>query len=652
MRNVWRLFVCDMKRLFSNIITVIIALGLILLPSIFAWYNILACWDVFNNTGNLSVAVANSDEGYESDLVPLRVNIGEQVVSSLRANSDIHWVFTDEEEAVDGAKEGRYYAAVVIPQNFSADMMTFYSDDIKHAQIIYYSNSKKNAIAPKITGQGADAVSYEVNRAFAEEISKVALALAQSLNNASNDYDLSGRMSDLSTHVDRLGSLTDQTGTALGLYAQLATSAQQLVNDSMGLIQSAETSVSDVRSTIDTDSSSIATDLDAIDQSIAGLSKALDTTLQSFDAIEQAADALAGSPQAAQDLAKLMTDAADSVSTQKADLQNIYNELAALRDLVPDDQKPPIDSSLKQLQSAIDYLQKTEDSLRQGASELQSGELSPDDAAKQLKEISAEAKAQIQSLKDDFDNNLADNLQEVKNSSAVLLQNLSASADDLSTASNNLTAAGDSVSTELSEAAQSINAASDQLHATADELHQLSAQINAALATGDQNALKQVITANVDAMSTALAAPVATERTAIFPSGNFGSAMSPLYTTIALFVGALLIMVAVKPFVTERDIKAAGLVDPKPRQMFTGRYGVVAFFALAQATVMAIGHIFFLQVQVDNPWLLLVCFWGTSIVFSFISYALVVSFANLGKAIMVLMLIVQVTGCGGIGVHP
>ena len=101
MKNVLRLAAGDFKRLFSNIVSVIIVLGLVLLPSIFTWYNVLACWDVFGNTGNLKVAVANSDEGYQSELVPLRVNIGDQVVSALRENDQMSGVFTDEEDAVD-----------------------------------------------------------------------------------------------------------------------------------------------------------------------------------------------------------------------------------------------------------------------------------------------------------------------------------------------------------------------------------------------------------------------------------------------------------------------------------------------------------------------------------------------------------------------
>ena len=155
MRNVFKLFSYDIKHLFGNVITVVIVLGLVFLPSIFTWYNVIACWDAFGNTGNLTVAVANTDEGYESDLVPLEINVGDKVVSALRANDQLNWTFTTEEDAIDGAQSGRYYAAVVIPQSFSRDMMTFYTGDAQHASIVYYTNEKKNAIAPKVTDQGA-----------------------------------------------------------------------------------------------------------------------------------------------------------------------------------------------------------------------------------------------------------------------------------------------------------------------------------------------------------------------------------------------------------------------------------------------------------------------------------------------------------------
>ena len=140
MHNIWTLFKSDLRHLFANVVSIIITIGLVVMPSIFAWYNLIACWDVFDNTGHLTVAVANEDEGYESDLVPIRVNVGDMLVSELRANDQIGWRIVSEEEAVDGAKSGKYYAAVVIPKDFSRDMLRFYMDDSERAQITYYSN--------------------------------------------------------------------------------------------------------------------------------------------------------------------------------------------------------------------------------------------------------------------------------------------------------------------------------------------------------------------------------------------------------------------------------------------------------------------------------------------------------------------------------
>ena len=171
MHNIWTLFKSDMRHLFANVVSCIITIGLVVMPSIFAWYNLIACWDVFENTGHLTVAVANEDEGYESDLIPIRVNVGDMLVSALRGNDQIGWRIVSEEEAVDGASSGKYYAAVVIPDDFSRDMLRFYMDDSERAQITYYSNEKKNAISPKITATGADTVSEKVNTVFAQSIS-------------------------------------------------------------------------------------------------------------------------------------------------------------------------------------------------------------------------------------------------------------------------------------------------------------------------------------------------------------------------------------------------------------------------------------------------------------------------------------------------
>ena len=210
MKNVWLLFKGDLKRITQNVVTLVIAIGLVVLPSLFSWYNMLACWDVFDNTGNLKVAVANTDEGYTSDLFPTKIRIGDEVVSALRANDQLEWVITDKEDAIDGARSGRYYAAVVIPESFSRDMLSFNFDDEGHASITYYSNQKKNAIAPKLTDQGADRVAAQVNAVFTQTLAEIALNLAQSLAKFTDESGIDSSLTGLGDRIDSLGEQMEQ----------------------------------------------------------------------------------------------------------------------------------------------------------------------------------------------------------------------------------------------------------------------------------------------------------------------------------------------------------------------------------------------------------------------------------------------------------
>ena len=142
MKNILKLFRRDCENVLHSVIGMVVVVGLVVVPALYAWFNIAGSWDPYGNTGNLKVAVANADKGYKSDLIPVEVNIGDSVVNSLRANDSFDWTFVDKDEAVDGVKSGKYYAAVVIPSDFSANMMTLFSTEVKHSDIEYYENQR------------------------------------------------------------------------------------------------------------------------------------------------------------------------------------------------------------------------------------------------------------------------------------------------------------------------------------------------------------------------------------------------------------------------------------------------------------------------------------------------------------------------------
>lgn len=544
MSNVAILFREDMKRMFKNVVSTIITLGLVVVPCIFAWYNVLACWDVFDNTGNLKVAVASEDEGYKSDLVPISVNVGEQVLSALRANEDIDWVFTDAEDAVDGADSGRYYAAVVIPPAFSQDMLTFYSEGSEHASIVYYSNEKKSAIAPKITDKGADSVSYQVNKVFVETLSEIALGLAQGMSNYADDAQLSGALPALSAHMRSVSSSVSDTASVVGSYSKLMSTVQTLLSQTSSLAASAGGALED-------------------------------------------GGASAESLAAARDELKRILAEADQAVSGIGDVG-----------LLPGAGQPGADVS----EALQDFKNQYE----------------------------AELKPAMGALIDAMD-------------SAALQASLD--VDALRGAASDLQRAASAASSGVGGAAGRIAGIESDLRDSAAALSDLADRIDAAIASADVDALKEVVGSDVETLSAAISAPVGVNRIAVFPSESFGSSMAPLYTTLALFIGSLLIMVAMRTTVSQKALSK--LKDPKPWETFLGRFCSVAFVSLLQSTLMGLGNIFFLQVQAVHPWLLMLCFWLAGLVFTFTIYTLVATFANLGKAIAVLMLIVQVTGCGG-----
>lgn len=646
MSDVWHLFRGDMRRLFSNAMNIIITVGLVVMPSIFAWYNIIACWNVFDNTGNLTVAVANVDDGYESDLVPLRVNIGEQVVSALRANDEIDWTFTTEEDAVDGAKSGRYYAAVVIPHDFSRVMLTFYSEDVHHAKIVYYANEKKSAIAPKITDRGADTVSYQVNEVFAETLSEVALSIAESLSRYADEADASGRIADLSAHVRTMGDQVDRMASVLTLYSSLAGSAQSLVGESAQLVQAAQREADGLGSTASQGAASVASLVDALRQAADGLSQALADGGQGFAAVSASVDALFdAAATGSQDSVAALRGQADALDGQVAACRDIVAQLEALREQVPPEYAQALESAIARMNATIGLLENMRDTMGSAADKLEAGSADVQAERAEIKRLADEAQQSAATMRDEFDANLKPGLQKLADEASSLVASVGSGLEGLRAAGSGLSDSAGSAAAVLGGAAEKIDATVGELHSASATLRDLADGIDQALVAGDADLLREVLGSDTQVLSKALAAPVGIDRVAVFPVDNFGSAMAPLYTTLALFIGSLLILVVVKPTVPGRV--RAQLVDPQPRQLFFGRFGVMAFLSLAQTTVMGLGNLLFLQVQVTHPLLFMLCFWLAGFVFTFLIYALVAAFANLGKAVAVLLLIIQVTGCGG-----
>ncbi len=646
MHNIWKLFCYDVKHLFGNVITVVLVLGLVFLPSIFTWYNVIACWNVFDNTGELKVAVANSDEGYESELLPTKINVGDSVESALRENDQLDWVFTSEEDAIDGAKSGKYYAAVVIPANFSNDMMSFYSADTEHAQIIYYENEKKNAVAPRVTDQASSKVSAQVNTTFAETLSDVALSLVDTLSNLADSGDANGYIQKFSSTVSDSALQMESAADVLDAYAGLASTAQTLVGSSTNLLDQAQSAVKDAEGTASSAKDGASFIGSALQASVTALSGALGQSASSFDGVSDSVDQVYANVDAsADDAAQSLRDQAADTENQIARYKDLKSQLETLKPQVDANYQPAIEVAIKQLDSSITSMQKLRDSLITAADDIAAGKADGQAQRADVKQKVQEAKDNVQSLADDYNENIKPDLESLASSVSQAAQSLSSRAATLSGVGSDLESSANAVSGKLGDAQGAIKSMANELRTSANKLTTLSSSIDDALASGNVDQLKQIIGSDPQALAKAVSAPVGVERIAVFAANDFGSAMAPLYSTLALWVGALLMMVLMNPVVSKRAREQ--LDNPKSWQLFFGRFGAMAVIELMQSTVVCLGNMLFVGVQVSDPLLYLLCFWTAGLVFGFIIYTLVSLFANLGKAIAVLLLIVQVTGGGG-----
>ena len=175
MRNAFRIFRRDLKRILRNPAALLVIIGVSIIPSLYAWFNIVANIDPYANTSGIKVAVANNDQEASSN--GLSINAGDEIITNLKENDQLGWTFVSEDEAVEGVRSGKYYAAIVIPDNFSESLLSVLSGKLNTPELEYYINEKANAIAPKITSTGASTIQSQINSTFssvaAESVSDV-----------------------------------------------------------------------------------------------------------------------------------------------------------------------------------------------------------------------------------------------------------------------------------------------------------------------------------------------------------------------------------------------------------------------------------------------------------------------------------------------
>lgn len=622
MITIFRVFLSDVKRLRSNVVAIVIIMGLSIIPALYAWFNIMSNWDPYGTsaTSQMKVAVCSQDSGVE--IGSLSLNVGDEVITGLKENTTIGWVFTaSKDEALEGVNSGDYYAALIVPESFTTDFISFLGGDPKNPTIAYYENSKKNAIATKITGKAKTAVQEQVNQKVISTLTEVLTESGKILaENDENGVDIVVSTADqldeldssLQTYVNILNTFSLVTASA----SDLAESAQSLLINTQGIFDSSQDSVSNMQSSVlsgaqtaDTVSSLIGISLDSVEQDLTLLSDQMDTLTvgDSFDSIRNQVDT-----------AKTMSKSTISV------LKDIFGET--------DQYVSAVDKSFKQLNTDLTAFKKDANVTAQSLKHLK----------RTIKADIKDCKNSIRKIRNTYQYQVQPDVsRSVLRMEQALIQT-GKMLNNIESSFGTIDRALESYQTTLDSGTDDITATKDYIVSLQSDIRKLSKSLRALSGDEQYNEMMDLLKNDPTRMASFMASPVSMETKAVYPIETYGSAMAPFYTVLAIWVGALILVALI-------HVKVAPIENLKvrPWQAFFGRYITFFLIGQAQTAITVLGDLFYVDIQCPHPFLFWLASAASSFVFTLLIYSLTVAMGNVGEAVAVIVMVIQVAGAGG-----
>lgn len=646
MKNIWEIFRRDIKRIKNNVIAMIVIMGITVVPCLYAWFNIAASWDPYGNTGNLKVAVASVDDGYEGSLIPLQINMGDQVLTSLRSNSSLDWVFTSRKKAVEGVKSGKYYAAIVIPEDFSSNLLSIFSENIQKPNIAYYSNAKENAIAPKVTDKGASAIQKQVNEVFVETISDTVITAFKAVTNVTDQDGVEAIAKNLADNLDQIGSDLNTASSTLKSFSGMTTSAQQLLDTTGAFLKETQDHSADTTDSL----KEVKKSFSGIDETVSGATDGINEALNSGkEFYEQMStvidDAFESNSESADDVAGTLETLASSV-------QKVIDSYTSLKTTI-DGINAGDNSYINELKGSISgklgetIATQTElrEKLLSTASSLREASDSAITNKAELDKLVKSSAAGLSDIKTEFEQNVKSGLDELGASVGDTSSELSLLMDQLDESVDGVYDLSSSASADLTQISTALDHSCELLDKASGMISDTTGKIGEMQASGDFSQLEELISGDSNVIGEFLAAPVSLKTKQVYKIENYGSSMAPFYSTLSIWIGGIVLVAMLKTGVSSKCTE--GLKKVKSHQEYLGRYLLFLIVGLMQSTLICLGDLLYLGIQCKHPFLFMLAGWFSSIVYVNIIYTLTVSFGDIGKAVSVVLLVMQVAGSGG-----
>lgn len=640
MKNILKIAYRDFIKIIKNPIALAVIIGACFIPALYAWFNIKASWDPYGSTNGIKVAVANNDVGTEISSIEL--NLGEQIVDELQKNNDIGWVFVTKEKVIDGVKNGEYYAGIVIPEDFSQNFSSILTDSIKTPKIEYYVNQKKNAIVPKITDKGVSVVQQQINEKFLDIASKGfegALKVAydklkqQETSVADKTIDTLNEISQSLEKFKTLGSAFDET---LNATKTLVGTTKLVLPGGTAIAQNTEDLTNDLNALIHS-SSQVFNSISATGENL--LTTSEDLARDMLDTWNSLSDTNADNIAIVKEQINFITKRADKIINVN---NNVINLLTNLNDNLPIRLKN-IDnfvSTLKQVNKILDGVNQTGQNIK---TMLSDGKALSQDLRDSMEKQLNQVKTDILNTKDLYNKNVKPSIDYEAEKMYKMLVDLGLLSKNAVSTISQMDSILTGIYDTLVSGQKAISSTTDVITQSQQDLKDMVVKIQKLKADEKFKELATILNNNPDDVGKFISSPVQIDTISFYQIKNYGSAMTPFYTILSFWVGCVLLVSLLKTHVKEDE----NIKNIKPYEAYLGRYILFMVIGIVQSIIVCLGDLYILKVQCLNPVLFVLSGVVASIVFSNIIYTLTVSFGDVGKAICVFLLVIQVAGAGG-----
>lgn len=643
MKNALRVLRRDYLRLLKAPAALVVVFVLVVLPSLYTWFNVEGFWNPYDNTGNIRVCVVNEDEGASTDIMG-DLDLGSQVVDQLHDNDQLGWTFTDRDTAMEEVKSGKAYAAFIIPSDFSYDVTTFLTGDITQPKLEYYVNEKAGGVSTKVTDTGANTLDETINSTFVSTVSGVvAEEIDEGLKQA--EGDIGDARTSIEKQLDKANASLSDARNAVNDLSSASNDLSSKTNDAKGKLQGAKGDIANLSQQLSEASNLLSETQQALGPFVVQMTGVLDQSSNLASQAATNANAAVGKVNESIAGAEGTVDAA--VAQGEATVKMNTAIIASLRSL---EETPGLNDETKQ---AIEESAKT---LEAQNNSLQSAVAGVKDTYPALKSASNDITSASEKVNTAFQGTL-ENADKYRGTlTSETLPALSDSTTKLSNALSGLSTAVSNQSLLIDQSITALDQLNSALQTTASALGQTDGMLAGfqddidtvrtdLVALGTANTLQDLLGEdglNPEKIAGFMLSPTELQTEELYSVNAYGSAMAPLFMNMTLWIGVFMLLVILR-----QEVDDEGIPNLSSRERYLGKWLFLAPLVSLQAIVCCAGNLF-LGVQVASVPLFFLTAMFASLTYLCIQYALSVLLQHVGKGLCIILIFVQIPGATGL----